>query len=182
VNIGIFLKIEDYEGEVILYAGSSFIQVNTVLSFHFDIGNSWTIGARHVKSSQDFLLNKCRCFSKLASLSGILRSAAVICCSKPQVSPAAGVTVGTAPGGTPAPATPLVGTPTTPTTPVLNGVDQVKTEDTKQAPHPHTAADGEFYISRWESNINITLRDLLWRYECHSAGSTSSPCYHNAVH
>jgi hypothetical protein len=30
VNTGIFLKIEDCEGGVVLYAGLSFIQVNTV--------------------------------------------------------------------------------------------------------------------------------------------------------
>jgi hypothetical protein len=31
VNIGIFQKIEDCEGGVVFYAGSSFIRVNTVL-------------------------------------------------------------------------------------------------------------------------------------------------------
>lgn len=60
------------------------------------------------------------------------------------MSPAAGVTVGSVPGGTPVAAASLVGTPTTPTTPVPSGVDQVKTEDTKQTPHPHATVDGEF--------------------------------------
>jgi hypothetical protein len=47
-------------------------------------------------------------------------------------------------GGTvPAPATPLAVTPTTPTTPIQSGVDQVKTEDTKHTPQPHAVADGE---------------------------------------
>jgi hypothetical protein len=35
VNIGIFLKIEDCEGGVILYAGSSFIRVNMVFGNKF---------------------------------------------------------------------------------------------------------------------------------------------------
>jgi hypothetical protein len=33
VNIGIFQKIEDCEGGVILYAGSSFIRVNTIYMY-----------------------------------------------------------------------------------------------------------------------------------------------------
>jgi hypothetical protein len=57
------------------------------------------------------------------------------------MSPTAAVTPGTVSGGTPAPATPLAVTPTTP-------VDQVKTEDTKQPAQPHTVADGELtYMS-----------------------------------
>lgn len=95
------------------------------------------------------------------------------------------MTVGTAPGGTPAPVTPVVVTPTTPTTPVVSGVDQVKTEDTKQPPHAHAIADGEFCMSREERNMEVTLRDL--RYEDviavqHSVGSMLSPCYHNAMY
>jgi hypothetical protein len=35
VNIGIFLKIEDCEGGVILYAGSSCIRVNLVIASPF---------------------------------------------------------------------------------------------------------------------------------------------------
>lgn len=57
---------------------------------------------------------------------------------KPQLPATAAATAGTVP----TPATPLVVTPTTPTAPIPNGVDQVKTEDTKQTPQPHAVADG----------------------------------------
>jgi hypothetical protein len=63
----------------------------------------------------------------------------IVCCSKPQLPATAAATAGTVP----TPATPLVVTPTTPTAPIPNGVDQVKTEDTKQTPQPHAVADGE---------------------------------------